>query len=1112
VTICTKCGRENPDDARFCNSCAAPLVSREPPREERKIVSVLFADLVGFTDRAERMDPEDVRALQDPYWGHLRSELERHGGTAEKFIGDAVMALFGAPVAHEDDPERAVRAALAIRDWAREQEKIQVRIAVTTGEALVRLGAHPLGGEGMASGDVVNTASRLQKAAPANGIAVDERTYRSTKHVIDYRSREPLEVRGKAKLVSTWEAVEARSRFGVDVITHDRTPLIGRRRELELLRATLARVREEGAPQLFTIVGVPGIGKSRLVYELMQAVADDPSGIVTWRQGRSLPYGDGVTFWALAEMVKAQAGILETDADEQAEEKLARAVRQLVADDAEAAWVERQVRPLIGLGGERDVSGERRSEARAAWRRFFEALAEWRPLVLVFEDLHWADDGLLDFVDSLVEWVRDVSLLVVATARPELLERRSSWGGGKANATTLSLSPLSEEETGHLISALVKESFLLPELQAALSAHAEGNALYAEQYVRMMGERGQAQELPMPETVHGIIAARLDALSDSEKCLLQNAAVFGKVFWDSAVLALGGIDGVDAAECLHALDRKEFVQRARRSSVAGAREYAFRHVLFRDVAYSQIPRAVRAEKHRCAAEWIESLGRSEDHAEMLAHHYLSALELARAAGRSTIALADTARISVRRAGDRALGVNGFESAAVYYEQALELWPETDPEWPQVLFAHARALYGSGAAGGADALKDARAELYESGDVEGAAEADAMLADIWWDRGQPRQADEHVGRALTLIYDRPPSPAKAHVLSLVARARMRASDNEEAIAVAREAMALAEAFDLQDLRADTLITMGTARWIEGDLDATADLEHGLQIALEHNALSAVWRGYNNLAIAVGARGELARHDELLGEAVQLANRLGARDRVRFLAAQLIWGERRRGQWDNALRSADEFIAECEAGSPHRQEQGMRLLRAKIHVARGDVKAALLDCDQALALARDSHDPGWLSEALGSAVEIHAEAGRLDEARALADEVLSYDPTPDLDEVISKLAWHAHSLGLDEQQLRPHLEAVRSFWRRVAELALAGAFEELADLCAELSFTDREAEARLRAAEALLETGRLDEARAHLRKALAFFRSVRATRFIRLAETLSERVEYASYPGR
>jgi class 3 adenylate cyclase/tetratricopeptide (TPR) repeat protein len=1071
-------------------------------REERKVVSVLFADLVGFTSASEGLDPEDVRALQEPYWQRVRAEIERHGGTVEKFIGDAVVGLFGAPVAHEDDPERAVRAALTVRDWALEEEGVRVRVAVTTGEALVRLGARPLAGEGMASGDVVNTAARLQAEAPANGIIVDDRTFRATRDVIDYRESQPIVAKGKEEPVATWKVIEARSRFGVDLISHERTPLVGRRKELELTLATLARARDEGAPQLLTIVGVPGIGKSRLVYELMQNVAGDPSSIVTWRQGRSLPYGKGVTFWALAEMVKAHAGILETEEDDVVREKLARAVRQVVADEAEAGWVGGHLQPLIGIGGAGDVSGGRSAESLAAWRRFFEALAEWRPLVLVFEDLHWADDGLLDFVDGLVEWVLDVPLLIVATARPELLERRPDWGGGKANATTLSLSALSESETGQLVSALLERSVVSADVRAALSRHAGGNALYAEQYVRRLAERRSTDELPMPETVQGIIAARIDALSDHEKTLLQNGAVFGKVFWDGAVLALDGIDSATASESLHGLERKEFIQRARRSSVAGQSEYSFRHILFQDVAYSQIPRSVRAEKHDRAAAWIEALGRSEDNAEMLAHHHLSALELARVAGSPTAGLVAQARTSLVQAGDRAFSVNAFEPAAIYYAQALELHPETDQNRTRVLWGYARALFAAGSESRAGVLEQARTALDELGDAESAAEADAMLATVWWHHGDRKEVDAHLARALAITRDRPPSAAKARVLSAAARFRMLTySDNQQAIADAREALSLTEGLGLQELRADTLVTLGTARWHDDDADGVADIEEGLRIALEHNALSAAQRAYNNLASLASDKGEYSRRKELLLEGQRLATRLGARDEARFITAQLIFGKIDEGAWDDALRSAAGFIAECERGSPHRQEQTVRLVRAWIYAARDDLDAAWGESERALNLARDTHDPQWLQGMLGDVINIYAETGRLDEAKALAEEALSYDPVMAEADFVG-LAWVAEQLGLDSRRVQAHLDyaSARLVWKRVAELILAGEFEEVADLSARMDVKFFEARARVRVARALLEEQRPADADAQLQQALGWFRSVGATRYIREAEQL------------
>jgi class 3 adenylate cyclase len=380
---CPVCGQENPVGFKFCGSCGAELAAA-PAREERKVITVLFADLVGFTSRAEKLDPEDVRALLSPYYTRLRHELERHGGTVEKFIGDAVVALFGAPTAHEDDPERAVRAALAIREAIAELNEadptleLEVRIAVNTGEALVALGSRPELGEGMASGDVVNTAARLQAAAPVNGVLVGETTQRATGSVIEYREAAPVTAKGKSQPVPAWEALRARARFGLDVEQRPRTRLIGREPELELLTRALERVRTDLSPQLLTLVGVPGIGKSRLIAELFQVVDADPD-LILWRQGRSLPYGEGLSYWAVAEIIKSQVGILETDSTETAEEKLRTVVTDTIHDVKEAAWIERHLRPLVGLDVALAEGADRRAEAFAAWRRFLEALAEGTP-------------------------------------------------------------------------------------------------------------------------------------------------------------------------------------------------------------------------------------------------------------------------------------------------------------------------------------------------------------------------------------------------------------------------------------------------------------------------------------------------------------------------------------------------------------------------------------------------------------------------------------------------------------------------------------------------------------------------------------------------------------
>jgi class 3 adenylate cyclase len=422
VLVCSRCARENPDDARFCNSCGASLAAEPRTREERKIVTAVFVDLVGSTARAERLDPEDVRAVLRRYHETLRRDLERYGGTVEKFIGDAVVAVYGAPTAHEDDPERAVRAALAARESIAalndrdDTLDLHVRVGVATGEALVALDARATEGESMVAGDVMNTAARLQAAAPVDGILVGAATHRATERGIVYREHEAVTAKGKSEPVEAWEAVEALGRVSGPGDEDPGAPLVGRENERALLLGAFARVRVERSPQLVTLVGVPGIGKSRLVVELREAAADDEE-IITWRYGRCLPYGDGVTFWALGEVVKAQAGIRENDAGALAAEKLARAVADLV-DEGDRRWVEPSLRPLVGLVPEDVALADRRTELQAGWRVFLESLAEQRPLIVVIDDLQWADDELLDFVDGLVDLVEGVPLLVVCGARP----------------------------------------------------------------------------------------------------------------------------------------------------------------------------------------------------------------------------------------------------------------------------------------------------------------------------------------------------------------------------------------------------------------------------------------------------------------------------------------------------------------------------------------------------------------------------------------------------------------------------------------------------------------------------------------------------------------------
>ena len=1071
------------------------------PRRERKVVTVLFCDLVGFTSQAEALDPEDVEALLAPYHARVRAELQRHGGTVEKFIGDAVMALFGAPVAHEDDPERAVRAGLAIRDVAA-AEGLELRIGITTGEALVRLDARPETGEGMASGDVVNTAARLQAAAPVNGILADETTYRATRGVVEYEEADPVEAKGKTEPIAVWKAVDARSRFGADVAHEARTNLVGRDRELSVLRDAFERARYERVSQLVTLVGVPGLGKSRLVYELSRIADADPD-LVTWRQGRCLAYGDGVTLWALAEIVKAHAGISEQDSPETAGEKIHAVVADTLNGTGDEAWVESHLRPLVGLEEESELSSDRRGEAFAAWRRILEGMAEQRTLVVVFEDLHWADDTLLDYVDELCDWVTDVPLLVVATARPELLERRPGWGGGKLNATTLALAPLDDQQTALLLAELLDRPLLAVEDQQALLERAGGNPLYAEQFADLFVERGSTDQLTLPETLQGIIAARVDSLPAAEKNLLQDAAVIGKVFWASA---LKGSEA-EIRTSLHSLERKGFVRRQRRSSVEGQQELGFAHALVRDVSYGQIARADRVAKHSHVAEWIESLGRPDDHSEMLAYHWGSALELARSTGADDEALGERARLAFRDAGDRAFSLNAYPRAETYYGKALALWPDHDSERPHLLFRRARALHLAGDDRRGQALKEARDALLGAGDMEPAAEAEAFLAQGAWYGGDHAAAEAHIAAARALIADRGASAAKARVLAVSARFRMLDGASEEALQIAEEALGLAETLSLDELRAHALTTIGSTKSAIDRSTGFDELEQALAIAREANSPVA-GTTLNNLAVLMIWTGDFTRADEYYLEAQAVAERFGDGDTVRFTRGNRIFAQWILGHWDEALEDANAFIAEC-ASSPHYIEGLARITRAEIGFARGETNAALEDMKASLAQAREIHNPQRLLPALAEAARMRAILGQTEEARRLAHEALDIARQhPQLSPALNNFDLVIDDLAIADDLREIVDRAPEGPWKNVVLATANGDLASVAAFFADTGLASREADVHLALGERHVRAGRRAEGVAELEKALAFYRSVDATLFIERVERLLAEAQRAS----
>jgi class 3 adenylate cyclase/tetratricopeptide (TPR) repeat protein len=949
MAVCPSCGKELPGEFPFCPFCGAPLVERPPTPalEERKVVSVLFCDLVGFTAASEQQDPEDVRSRIRPYHARLRSEIERYGGTVEKFVGDAVMAAFGAPVGHEDDAERAVRAGLAILEAIAELNEadpdleLQVRVGVNTGEAVVALGARPERGEGIVTGDVVNTAARIQGAAPVNGVGVGEQTYRATSRVFEYEPLQPVSVKGKAEPLSLWRAKAARARFGTDITRRYRTPLVGRELEKPLLIGTFERAAQQRSVQLVTVVGEPGVGKSRLVAEL-GAYLDEKPELTRWRQGRCLPYGEGITFWALGEIVKAEAGILESDSTEVAATKLGAAVPP---GEPERQWLLQRLAPLVGVEAE---SAAERQELFTAWRRFLEGLAAARPSVLVFEDLHWADEALLAFLEHLAEWSQGVPLLVLCTARLELYEHHPGWAGGLRNATTINLPPLSDQETAELVSHLITTTVLSPELEQAVLERAGGNPLYAEEFVRLLADRGLgADETELPESVQALIAARLDTLSPERKSLLQDAAVLGKVFWVGALAEIGGRDQGELE-----LARKELVRPARVSSMEGESEYSFWHLLVRDVAYGQIPRAERARRHRSAAAWIERKGgeRVEDLAEVLAHHYLQALELAEAAGDTDQMeeLARPARRYLALAGERALGLDTAQAEA-RLARALELTPPGDPERPELLVRWADAAFqGRRPREAAEALDEALASLRARDETEATARALQLRSRVAMSLGEGRQG-ALAAEAITLLEPETPGPALVAAYGQLASVHAVAGAYPEAIAAAERARALAETLGLPE-PARALGYRGYSRALLGDADGLVEQERALALLVEQGAGGDAATLQNNLALVRYPLQGPARSLADFEQGLAFCEQRGLTERAVALEGNCPGLLVELGRAEEALERAARLAVASEASGLTHLLTEVRAVELRGRLARGEREGALAAADWLVEAAR------------------------------------------------------------------------------------------------------------------------------------------------------------------
>ncbi len=1120
--VCPTCGEPNPEHARFCWNCGARLGAIDPVLEERKVVTVLFCDLVGFTERSDQADPEDVKATLRPFHARLKREIEHFGGTLDKFIGDGALGVFGAPVAHEDDAERAVRAALRIQEAMAELSEqapsmaFMARAGIATGEVVVAYGEGPQIGESV-TGDVVNTASRLQSVAPPGGVVVAESTYRATLHSFDYEELPPVTVKGKPEPLAIWRPLAVRSRYGtsIDPRLRPATPFVGRVEELFLLKTAYRRMLRESSAQLVTITGEPGVGKSRLVAELF-AYIDDLPEIVRWRAGRCLPYGDGITFWALGEIVKAQAGILESDEPDEADRKLSRSIEPLFEDEQQREWVSARLAPLAGASGGAEPGTVDRSETFAAWQRYFEALASQYPLILVFEDIHWADEALLDFVDDLAGWAVELPLLVICNARPELYDRHPGWGGGKRNSTTIPLLPLDRRETATLVSALLNRTVLPIETQEALLVRAGGNPLYAEEFARMLTDRGllgsrgelRAAEIPVPDSLQALVAARLDTLTPSSKALLHDAAVIGDVFWDGAVASLSGLAPERVRTEFVVMVRNDLVRRSAASSFRDLVEYSFWHPLVRDVAYGQIPRSARGAKHRMAAEWLEAASGDGlgDRAEVLAHHYETALELARTAGEPVSRdLCEAAARSLIAAGDRALPLD-VPRAERFYRRALGLVDPGGPE-PVALSAKvrlAKALLFAGRYEDAERESTEASERYrDAGDLAGEAGAMVITAGATTKIGQGARSDALLGRAQEILEGLPPGRELTRVYGRLAGSRLVAGRFAESRDFAEKALALATELGFQDEAVRARQFRGSARTELGDAGGLDDLWEALRAGVDLGLGEETVLAHLNLAYQLWLEDGPEVSRQVWSAGVEFADARGFSGHAMWGRAGLLEVLFDLGDWDQVLAIADEIIAWDRDSVSSEVNVFARFYKGMVVGYRQELEEADALAEVFLPAARRIGHPEALAPALYAAMVIEGGHLNWDAAADLArefGEITGDQPgfranfLPGIARVLIQAGRveEARTLLIDDDTVTAnrHRLCLAAARAQVVEAEgdperAAGLYERCADDWREFGFALEHAQALLGQGRSLRAAGRFDEALGPLEESKEIF---------------------------
>jgi class 3 adenylate cyclase/tetratricopeptide (TPR) repeat protein len=938
---CPACGTENPPEANFCISCGTALtadVPAPPPKneaaseealpEERRKATIVFADLSGYTAVSERLDPERIKSMVDRALRRLGAEIERYGGTIDKYIGDNVMGVFGAPIAHEDDPERAVRAGLAMQAAMEEiNERIvadvgasfQLRVGINSGEVL----AGRIGDGYTVIGDPVNVAARLQSAAKPGTVTVGEVTHRLTRAAIEYVELEPLELKGKSEPVPAWEAVRAVVRGRAARPTTTASPLVGRSDESELLLSLFDRAAGEARTHLVTVIGQAGVGKSRLLRELATSVGGrTPTPAV--RLGSCPAYGAGLSYWALGEIVRGTFEINDTDDVELAWTKLRRGVEELL-EGAEPEEPPERIAAALGrpLGIEPTGAAHEHADgedARAMRERLFsaarnllEAASRRQPLVFAVEDIHWADEGMLDLIEHLARWAEG-AILIVCLARDELLDRRPGWGGGRIESTTIRLDPLARNQARELVSALLGET-VEAELAEQIAARSGGNPLFAEEMVNRIVEEGSEEAAELPETVHSVLAARLDSLPRSERELLQAASVVGQTFWEGSVA--DGLGAEKLHDALESLRGKDLVVPTAGTRLAGEREYAFKHVLIRDVAYSTLPKAVRARRHAEVGKFIadRAADRGEGVIGMVAEHYARAAQLGAAADLDSAELAEIearAIVSLEAAGDAAAALYSNSEAQGHYESALSLDRATDDA------ARARIAEKLGDValrlGRVDRAVRAWTECLEyyrgQEDLARVGDLHRKIGSGLWHKGDREGSIENYQRGIDLLKDGPPCIELVRLYEEAASLYMHTGDNMLAIYASEKALRLAE-------------RLGEA--------AAASRAHGI------------------FGRVFGRIGDSARARENLERSVELARRSDPAEAIKALFALGFHLEVSDADYDGANAAYSEALdLALETGDLPSQVE-LRSAIGQVHVYLGDWEAAAVETDASQTLA-------------------------------------------------------------------------------------------------------------------------------------------------------------------